>query len=473
MAQQYNDPRNGQESSIGTQLNDFFYQKKALIESRKKQVFMQLSTTIGMPKHMGKEIQRYVYLPILDDANINDQGIDANGVTTTREVTIEITRADEFSVGNGYVTMYAVGEGANDAAALVAAKARAVSIFKEEGVFDTDYDTTVAALRTDGWTIVDDNAAVPVSGNLYGSSKDIGKIVEKLPVLGENGGRVNRVGTKRIEIKGEIENLGFFDEYTRDSVQFDTDSELRMHVNREMVNAAVEISEDALQIDLLNGAGVVRYGGEALSDADISGEDGATASEITYEDLMKLSIDLDDNRCPKHTKIITGTTMVDTKTINGARYIYIGSELKPMYKRMVDSFGNPAFVSVEKYAGGTTIAEGEIGCVDEFRIVIVPEMLHWAGKGKEVTNNGGYREVNGKYNVYPSLVIGDESFVTIGFQTDGKTVKFEIIHKAPGKENADRTDPYGKTGFMSIQWWYGTMILRPERIALLKSVAEW
>lgn len=470
---QYNDPAGGNSSSIGEQFNDFFWQKKALIESRKKQVFMQLSTTIGMPKHMGKEIKRYVYLPLLDDANINDQGIDANGVTTVREVTIEIVRPEETTVGNGYVTLYAVGEGADDAAALVAAKARAVSIFKEEGIFDTDYATTKTAAEADGWTIVDDNAAVAASGNMYGSSKDIGKITEKLPVLGENGGRVNRVGTKRVEIKGEIFDLGFFDEYTRDSVDFDTDSELRMHVNREMVNAAVEISEDVLQIDLINGAGVVRYGGEATSASTVTGEDSATISEVSYEDLMKLSTDLDDNRCPKHTKIITGTTMTDTKTVNAARYIYIGSELKPMYRRMKDLHGEPAFTSVEKYAGGTTIAEGEIGAVDEFRIIVVPEMTHWAGVGATVSDNAGYRETGGKYNVYPSLVVGDESFVTIGFQTDGKTVKFEIIHKPPGKEQADRTDPYGKTGFMSIQWWYGTMILRPERIAVIKTVAEW
>lgn len=69
------------------------------------------------------------------------------------------------------------------------------------------------------------------------------------------------------------------------------------------------------------------------------------------------------------------------------------------------------------------------------------------------------------------LVVGDGSFTTIGFQTDGKTVKFKITHKAPGEATADRTDPYGETGFMSIKWYYGFMALRPERIAVLKTAA--
>jgi len=476
MTMQYNNPAGGVDSTIGgEQMNTFLYQRKALTETRKKQVFTQLSDTFGMPKHMGKEIKRYVYLPLLDDANINDQGIDANGATVTQEVTIELLPPENTSTGNGYVTLYAVGEGSSAANALAAAKTRALDYFKEYGIFDTDYNTSKAAAVTAGWTIVDTLGAVAASGNLYGSSKDMGKMVSKMPLLSENGGRVNRVGFKRVQIKGSIEKMGFFDEYTKESMDFDSDSEKQMHINREMLNGALEITEDAIQIDLINGAGVVRFGGEAMATNEVTGEVGGLASEITYEDLMRLGIDLDNNRCPKNTKLITGTRMVDTRVINGARYLYIGSELKPMFKRMADTFGNQAFISVEKYAAGAgSIAEGEIGSVDEFRIIVVPEMAHWAGEGAPVTDNAGFRETGGNYDVFPALVVGSESFVTIGFQTAGKTVKFKIKHVAPESEASyGAHDPYGELGFMSIKWYYGMMILRPERIALLKCVASW
>ena len=72
------------------------------------------------------------------------------------------------------------------------------------------------------------------------------------------------------------------------------------------------------------------------------------------------------------------------------------------------------------------------------------------------------------------LVVGSESFTTIGFQTDGKSVKFNIKHVKPGSQQSyNFDDPYGELGFMSIKWFYGMMILRPERIALMYSVAEW
>ena len=462
----------GQNSTIGKQLRTDMYQKKALIEAAKEQYFGQMADTTAMPKHMGKTIKRYHYLPMLDDANINDQGIDAAGAVITQEKTIIIIQPGLED--NIYTNEYAVGEGANSGAAVTAAQAKAVTILGVKfGIAGADYAAKKAAAIAAGYQVIDDAASVPISGNLYGSSKDVGYISGKLPVLSEQGGRVNRVGFKRREIESNLNKFGFFDEYTQESLDFDTDEELDMHINREMVRAANEINEDLIQIDLLNAPGVIRFGGAAVSTNTVTGE-GTDVSLVTYEDLMRLSIELDDNRCPKNTKIITGTRMVDTKVVDAARFMFIGSELIPMVKKMKDLFNNPAFIGVQHYAAGTTVARGEIGQVGDFRIIVVPEMMHWAGAGATATAaNEGYRETGGKYDVFPMLVVGDESFTTVGFQTDGKTVKFTITHKKPGKETADRNDPYGETGFMSIKWYYGFMALRPERIAVVKTVAEW
>lgn len=386
MTIKYNDPGTTP-SSMGNQLETHYYQKQALIEARKEQYFSQLADVTSMPKNMGKTIKRYHYLPLLDDANINDQGIDAAGV-------------------------------------------------------------------------------VSVNGNLYGSSKDIGSIPAKLPVLSESGGRVNRVGFKRKELEGTIEKFGFFDEYTQESMDFDTDADLWQHINREMISGANEITEDALQIDLINAAGVIKYAGNATLNSEVGADD-----LVSYGDLLRLSIDLDNNRTPKHTKVITGTRMVDTNTINAARVMYIGSELLPHLKGLKDLHNNAAFISVEKYAAGGTTLTGEVGSIDQFRIVVVPEMMKWEGAGADATAVSTHYETGDKFDVFPMLVVGDSSFTTIGFQTDGKTVKFKITHKKPGEETADRNDPYGETGFMSIKWYYGFMALRPERIALIKTAA--
>ena len=404
----YNAPIDGNKSTIdgdgSDQMNTFFWLKKAIITARKEQFFMPLANVTNMPKNYGKTIRVYEYVPLLDDRNINDQGIDASGVTIA-------------------------------------------------------------------------------NGNLYGSSKDIGTITNKLPTLTENGGRVNRVGFTRIRREGSIHKFGFFHEFTQESMDFDSDDTLMDNLSRELMNGAVQLTEAVLQRDLLAAAGVVLYAGAATSDATITGEVTAAsgsdpeipASLVTYRNLMRLDQILTDNRTPTSTTIITGSRLIDTKVIGATRVMYVGSELVPLLKGMTDLFGNKAFIEIQHYADAGTVMNGEIGSIDKFRIIQVPEMLHWAGAGATVTDNPGYRTstVNGveHYDVYPMLVIGDDSFTTIGFQTNGKTVNFTVMTKMPGKETADRNDPYGETGFSSIKWYYGILIKRSERIGLIKTVA--
>jgi N4-gp56 family major capsid protein len=396
----YNAPADGTKSSIdganSDQMNTFFYLKKAIITARKEQYFMPLASVENMPKNFGKTIKVYEYLPLLDDRNINDQGINAAGATIA-------------------------------------------------------------------------------NGNLYGSSKDIGTITNRLPTIGENGGRVNRVGFTRIAREGSIHKFGFFTEFSQEALDFDSDEQLMDHLSRELLTGAVQITEAVLQRDLLAAAGVELFAGAATDDDEITGE-GTTPSVLSYANLMRLDQILTDNRTPKQTKVITGSRLVDTKVLPACRIAYVGSELVPLLKGMRDLFGNKAFVEVQHYADAGTTLNGEIGSIDSFRFVQVPEMLHWAAAGAAATSaNPGYRtSLDGateKYDVYPILVVGDDSFSTIGFQTDGKSVKLNVMTKMPGKESFDRADPYGETGFSSIKWYYGILVKRGERIAVAKTVA--
>ena len=147
MAQIYNDPAGGSASSVGAQFNTDYWDRKSLIDAAEEMYFSPLADAKMMPKHMGKEIKVFYYVPLLDDLNVNDQGLDAAG-------------------------------------------------------------------------------AQVADGNLYGGSRDIGKITGKMPTLTEDGGRVNRVGFTRLERTGTLTEYGFFMEYTEDSLMFDTDSEL-------------------------------------------------------------------------------------------------------------------------------------------------------------------------------------------------------------------------------------------------------
>ena len=315
--------------------------------------------------------------------------------------------------------------------------------------------------------------AVIVAGNLYGSSKDPGVIASKLPTLTETGGRVNRVGFKRIELEGEIANYGFFYEWSEDSLTFDTDQELYSHINRESLRGAREISEDIIQMDLLDAAGVIKFAGTGTSLATVN-------DVITYNDLVKLGITLDDNRCPLDTKVIKGSQDTDILNIPSARYLFCGSELIPTLMRMTDYHGDRAFIPLEKYAkieNGKYInaLHGEVGTIAKLRVVIVPEMMQYKGQGVVLASavNGSTLLNNGtKIDVYPMLVVGSGSFAKINFQSSGTmNDKFKIIVRKPGTF-ANPEDPYEKIGYSSIQFWQGAFILRPEWIAKILTGAK-
>jgi N4-gp56 family major capsid protein len=421
MAQVYGD---GTNSTIGAQARTDFYFKKALIKVRDIQYFMPLADVRAMPKHHGKTIKQDVYQPLLDDLNSNDQGLDAGGLIITKAKFLAFNKAGvAVTGGTGFTAANATTAGF--------------------------YASSANALAATGAAV-----AVKTSGNIYGSSKDVGAIANRLPALTENGGRVNRVGFTRTQITGSLIKQGFFTEYTQESLDFDSDSELMSHITEEMLVGATEMTEAQLQKDLINTAtasGTVQYPGTVTTKATV-------AAVVDYDDLMTLSIALDNNKTPRQTKMITGSRMTDTKTVMGGRVMYIGPDLIPLVRKMTDISGSgvgSGFISVEKYADASTIMNGEIGSVDQFRIVVVPEML--------TSEGGGASGVD----IYPMLVVGDGSFTTIGFQTDGKSLKFTTTHKKPGKETADVNDPYGEKGFYSIKWYYGFMALRPERLGIL------
>lgn len=397
----YNAPNATQSDIGGEQLQNFMYLRKAIITARREQYFTPLANVQNMPKHMGKTMKCYEYYPLLDDRNVNDQGLDAAGAS------------------------YA-------------------------------------------------------NGNLYGSSKDMGTITGRLPALSETGGRVNRVGFTRIVREGTLNKFGFFTEFTKEALDFDTDEALFTHLSRELMNGAVKLSEDMLQRDLLNAAGTIMYSGAAVGKSQITGESTTTngvttpASVVTYANLQRLDQTLTDLRSPKQTTIITGSRNIDTKVLDACRIVFIGSELVPLVRRMTDYFGNKAFIEARHYADATTLLNGEIGSIDGFRFVQVPDMQFWAGAGKLVGTNAGYRStvVGGqeRYNVYPMLIVGDDAFSTIGFQTDGASAKLNV-HTVMPEQNYSSQDPYGSTGFSSIAWYYGILIKRPERIAVVYTVA--
>ena len=109
MAQLYNAPP-GSPSTIGNQFNTFYWDRRSLIDAAWEMFFSPLADVRSMPANYGKELKVFYYVPLLDERNVNDQGIDASGVA--------ISNADYMVTLKGSYS-YVVEAGATALAAAV------------------------------------------------------------------------------------------------------------------------------------------------------------------------------------------------------------------------------------------------------------------------------------------------------------------------------------------------------------------
>lgn len=330
---------------------------------------------------------------------------------------------------------------------------------------------------------LDSSGTAYANGNLYGSSRGTGFIEGKLPDLGETSERVNKVSFSRKEVKGNIVNRGFFFEWSKDEVNFDSDPMMKQHITTEAIRGANQINEDVLGIELINGAGVNYYAGDATTKATIDEK-----SIPTIQDLIRLDTELDNNKCPRDTKVITGSRLVDTKTVAGARYMFISPDAKMDFMSIKALNGtDDAFVPVEQYqaASGNSkfikTIHGEIGKVGPFRLVVHPKMLRYSdASGKAVGKNwtstsatDPFRNDGTKFEVYPCLVVGSQAFTHIGFEFGAGTAqKFNVVTKTP-EELRSKANPYAKTGMTVVEFWNGVLIERPEWIAVYNIASKY
>ena len=421
-------------SSIGRQINDKMWSRRAVIEAARINTFSQLSNNLMQKKHYGDKMVKYHDLPILDDRNINNEGIDANGVRVLSGV---------------WYAYDAEGKRITEDA---------------DADNDTGYSTEDKAKDKAG----DTGTVRTGNGNLYGTSKDLAIQKGAFPILSEEGGWVNRVGMKRLVIEAKIEEYGFFQEFTKRSLDMDTENTLKARMTREMGIAQGTMREAQIRNALIGQAEQNRvFAGDATAIDEIGAGD-----ILTYESLRRMDRSLTLARAPKDTTLLSGQSKFDTRVVGKARYVYVPTEALSTLQDMEHN-GKSMWKPVESYAGNGPIADGEIGSIDQFRFIEVEDMPNYSGQGAKTGDDDDdedganrYSSIGSdgeeRYDVFPVLFVGADSFATIGFEGDVAKVKT----KMPG-DITQGYDAFGSKGVVSISWYFGMMFLHPEWIRMI------
>jgi len=393
-----------------------FYDRAGIKEATVENLYSQLADKRSMPQKYGKTFKTSRWLHILDDLNVNDQGLDASGGVSTGKLAWRITTGAPANINEVFLVEA-------DADAYVIALA-----------------PTYTATKTAIATATDNN------GNQYGSSRSVGDVSSGMPTLAEGAGRVNRVGVTKITVETDLVRYGNFIEYT-DEVELFSEDRIQMKYREELGYMAGQVQDDLTQIDMLNSAGVIAYAGGKTSRVTVAAGDFPT-----YDLLRMTTKQLLLNKAKKNTTLIDGSTKVDTRTINATWMAVVGPDVKYVLESVTDSTGDIAWIPAYKYAAAGTLAKGEVGAIHDTRFIENIRALNFGGAGAAAID------------VHPILYVTEGSFATVGLQ--GKN-KLMFKSKAPGAATTE--DPYGLRGLFSYNFFYAGTALKPECIARIET----
>ena len=285
--------------------------------------------------------------------------------------------------------------------------------------------------------------------------------------LTEGAGATNKRSIKKITMETSFASFGEMIDYTDEVAMFSEDI-IQVRYREELGRLANRRSEDLIQLDML-GTTNVMYSGAATSLATVGAglvADGSLDNNyrVSYDLIRQASRKLVRNRAERNTEIVTGSTKIDTRTINKAFYAIIGPEIK--YDLETATRGSTyekefVYIPVYKYANTTNLAEGEVGCLGDVRFIESESAVVYEGQGAAIpASYAGTLANNGtNFNVYPILFPTKGAYATVGLKGYNK-----IQFNAQSPEEIDRTNPFGTTGFFSYRFWHAGIILQSEKL---------
>lgn len=314
------------------------------------------------------------------------------------------------------------------------------------------------------------NAEFAAKGYLTSRSVDAMNASLASAAVTEGMGAGNQRVLKKITVETNFARYGEMIDYT-DEVEIFSEDMIQTRYREELGELANSRMEDLLQSDMLS-TGTIVYSGAAASMATIGtgvATNGSTDSTYTmsYDLARKAVRKLVRNRAKKNTMVVTGSTKIGTAPIATAYYAIIGADVKSDLENLTRGTAYETefvYVPAHKYAGATSLAEGEVGAMHEIRFIEAESAAVYRQAGAAVpAGYVGSLQYTGtigsgaKFDVFPILFPTEGAFATIGLKGHDK-IKFNS--KAPSQ--VENSNPYGTLGFFSYNFFYAGLILREE-----------
>lgn len=411
----------GDKSSIGEQLKLDIIMKQIMVDLRDERFFSQMSGVYNLEKHSGKVIKKMHQLPLLDDRNINGQGIDANGVAGSDAANVFNKNGNLYGSSLDMNTISLAAPNLTE----IGGRVNRVG-FSRQSIEGTVHRLGFFYEFTDEALTFDTDAAL--LQHMGREAMEAAYLIQEDMIAME---LINGAGHKYYT--GAATSLATMDGEgaTKSVVTYKDLQRLAMTLKEAKAPNRLRASR-----------------GSRIVASEIIGSGFALFVHYDLENQLREMTDNFGNPAFMPVEKYAQST----STLTGE----------------IGNIGQFRIISVPrmpKFNGAGTMDAGKDS---EYR-TSAGRTVAMGGYGTNVDVGENY------YDVYPMMAIASEAFTCLGFQASnmGGKGNFNMITKMPGAATANAaTDPYGESGFTSIKWTHGMLIERPEWVAVMHTICE-
>jgi len=195
------------------------------------------------------------------------------------------------------------------------------------------------------------------------------------------------------------------------------------------------------------------FGGTGTTLATVNGK-------LTAKLLRRAARSLFLNHAKKPTSILAPTPNIGTKAIEAAYLAFCSGDIEADLR---DTTAFPTYTPVAAYGSRKPVHENEMGSFENFRFIASPELVAFQNGGVAIASSPNCVTTGGTViDVYPIIVVSQESFGTIGLR-GSKAFDLSVIPVG----NKDSADPLGQRGYVGAKFYAVTTLLNQQWLAVL------
>ncbi len=178
-------------------------------------------------------------------------------------------------------------------------------------------------------------------------------------------------------------------------------------------------------------------------------------------DFRRIYRSFKKNKAKEITSIVKASAKISTEPVAPAFFCMGHTDLD------ADLRGISGFIPVEQYSNSDRALPGEIGKIEQFRIILTPMFESWeaAGVSGSTYLTGGVSGT-GSADVYPLLFVARDAYGIVPLQGFNSVTPMVVNPNKPTK-----SDPLGQVGFVSWKTYQTAAILNQNWIARLECAA--